>query len=110
GEQPEGQLSTDGTSVYGTTLYGGLCNYCGTLFSLGPDGETVVHSFCTTLNVICSDGDQPYGGVLLRNKSLYGTASGGGVKSSVCSIGCGLVFQYPVARRKRNLHRHGGRG
>jgi uncharacterized repeat protein (TIGR03803 family) len=99
GEQPMGLLTTDGTNIYGTTLYGGLCTYCGVLFSIGQSGgsDSVIHAFCSKLTMVCVDGDQPYGGVLYLKPSLYGLTSDGGTQSTNCPTGCGVVFQYKKA-------------
>jgi uncharacterized repeat protein (TIGR03803 family) len=88
GNAPEyGSLvqGTDG-SIYGTTSKGGdlTCGSpygCGTVFRITPDGAltTMMHNFyCVTGN--CSDGANPYGGlVLATDGTFYGTTANGGV-------------------------------
>jgi uncharacterized repeat protein (TIGR03803 family) len=68
------QLVSLGGVMYGTTLSGGQYNH-GTVYSIAPSGaETVLHSFGGS----SADGENPYGGLLNVNGTLYGTTSGGG--------------------------------
>jgi uncharacterized repeat protein (TIGR03803 family) len=84
GQTPEAVLMNVKGTLYGTTVYGGSCAYCGTVFSLNlsTGTETVVHSF----SHIGSDGVEPGAGLITVNGTLYGTTSGGG------TIGAGTVF------------------
>ena len=71
-----GLLDVNGT-LYGTTVAGGSsgCNgyICGTVFSITPSGkEKVNHRFGGT-----GDGDDPFGGLVYVNGTLYGTTSNG---------------------------------
>jgi uncharacterized repeat protein (TIGR03803 family) len=71
-----GLINSNGT-LYGTTYSGGM-NSAGTVFSLNlkTRKEKVLYSFCTQQN--CSDGKFTYGGVIVVNGLLYGTAVEGG--------------------------------
>jgi uncharacterized repeat protein (TIGR03803 family) len=95
---PGGSPCTDGTSphagliqdaagnLYGTTALGGANNR-GTVFKLDNTGhETVLYSFCSAAN--CTDGSQPYAGLLQDAiGNLYGTTTSGGGSSG------GTVFK-----------------
>jgi len=85
-------------NLYGTTYSGGANGY-GTAFELSPSGgggytETVLNSFGNG----SSDGQSPYGGLVLDNSgNLYGTTQNGGLYSggtvfelvpSAAGIGC----------------------
>ena len=85
-------------ALYGTTSNGGSC--CGTVFRLTPSATicgavscpwhlTVVHAFSGV------DGFMPGAGDLAFDQSgnIYGTAAYGGPALSVCSGGCGVVFE-----------------
>jgi uncharacterized repeat protein (TIGR03803 family) len=90
-------------NLYGTTAVGGsaACSGvgCGTVFELipGADGkwtEKVLYKFCSTAG--CTDGANPYAGLIFDSLgNLYGTTGGGG--SSHCNSdyvgGCGTVFE-----------------
>lgn len=68
--------SKHGTTLYGTTLSGGIYN-AGVVYKLTGQSETVLHSFCAEAN--CPDGSGPrFGSLLLQGTLLYGTASTGG--------------------------------
>jgi uncharacterized repeat protein (TIGR03803 family) len=91
GEQPyAGVIMDSAGNVYGTTVGGGSASY-GTVFKLDPSGnETVLHSF-TGAN---GDGENPEAGLVLDSAgNLYGTTEYGGVHSSSCYYGCGIVFK-----------------
>ena len=75
-------------NFYGTTLYGGAgLSNLGTVFKMDPSGTvTTLRSFSG------SDGDLPYGGlVLATDGKFYGTTSGGG------SGGAGTIFRIDSA-------------
>jgi hypothetical protein len=106
GGNPKSGVNFDGQgNLYGTTYIGGLSNLgcdpfgCGVVFQLTPNGngnwtEQVIYSFCSAAN--CSDGANPYGGLVFDQAgNLYGTTSGGGFyNSQQCKIaGCGTVFK-----------------
>jgi uncharacterized repeat protein (TIGR03803 family) len=82
--------------LYGTTYDGGVAGCigdfgCGTAFSLDPGTgrEKVVYAFCSQAQ--CTDGDQPYGGLLDVKGALYGTTSRDGA-SCTGGLNCGTVF------------------
>ncbi len=64
-------------SLYGTTFVGGV-NNAGSVFKITPSGTfTNLYSFCSQPN--CTDGAQPYAGVLqARDGNFYGTTYTGG--------------------------------
>ena len=64
-------------NLYGTTYYGGVDDFYGTVFKVTPTGtETVLHRFCSWRQ--CSDGCFPWAGLILDKKgNLYGTTTGG---------------------------------
>jgi uncharacterized repeat protein (TIGR03803 family) len=79
---------TDG-NFYGTTYQNGTNNY-GTVFRITPNGQlTTLHIFDGT------DGANPYAGLIQgTDGNFYGTASRGGPNTkSICSLGCGTIFQ-----------------
>jgi uncharacterized repeat protein (TIGR03803 family) len=97
GGYPEADLtlSSDGTTLYGTTLYGGAIGY-GEVFSLPVAGGTpnVLYSFTGG-----TDGSEPTAGLTLSRDgtTLYGTTSAGGAD------GYGEVFSIPVAGGTPNV-------
>src|ERR1022692_1044721 len=72
-------------ALYGTTFYGGSG---GTVFKITPGGTlTTLYNFCSQTN--CTDGDQPFAGLVqAANGDLYGTTYGGGANG-----GIGTVFK-----------------
>lgn len=96
---PAGKLAIDGSgNIFGTTSEGGTQNK-GAVFELvnlgGGWGESVLHSFGLT----SGDGAYPDGGLIFDgSNNLYGvTGSGGTVVSSVCSSGCGVVYEMSLS-------------
>jgi uncharacterized repeat protein (TIGR03803 family) len=94
-------------TLYGTTVEGGgggcFGSGCGTLFSLDPStgAETVLYSFCGHKN--CTDGAQPYGGLIEVNGALYGTTEYGGKDND------GTVFSLdPTTGTETVLHSFSG--
>jgi uncharacterized repeat protein (TIGR03803 family) len=69
-------------SLYGTTVGGGANDGGqGTVFEVTPGGKlTTIYNFCTQPN--CTDGDQPFAGLVLGNDgNFYGTTLGGGANN-----------------------------
>lgn len=95
GACPSGSLILSGNVLYGTTYEGGSSGN-GTLFKIGTDGMgfAILHSFTATHSPLAGsfsgpvneDGACPSAGLILSNKTLYGTASRGG------GSGNGTVF------------------
>jgi uncharacterized repeat protein (TIGR03803 family) len=66
-------------NLYGTTIAGGASSE-GVLFQMTLNGQLkLVYSFCNRAH--CSDGEQPYGGVIQgTDGNLYGTTAYGGFR------------------------------
>jgi uncharacterized repeat protein (TIGR03803 family) len=97
GNRPQSDLVTDGTTLFGTTHYGGA-NGNGTIFKINTDGLgfTVIKTFPPTFlgtnnvsgNILVntgtnSEGAYPIGGLVLDGTTLYGTAFKGGYSNGV---------------------------
>jgi uncharacterized repeat protein (TIGR03803 family) len=84
-------IDVNGT-LYGTTSGGGAncTGGCGTVFALDPKtgAVTVLYSFCAAQN--CSDGNEPFAGLIDVKGTLYGTTIFGGTS------GGGTVFAFDV--------------
>jgi uncharacterized repeat protein (TIGR03803 family) len=89
GANPAAGLILSGGTLYGTAVYGGNSGY-GTVFALNTNGTgfTALHTFSALSgsSQTNSDGANPYGGLVLSGKSLYGTTELGG------DSGLGTVF------------------
>lgn len=74
GASPAGGLVVSGSSVYGTTVFGGAGN--GTVFKVNTDGTgfAALYSFSGG-----ADGASPYAALALSSNTLYGTTSSGGL-------------------------------
>ena len=83
GENPVGNLTLDGTTLYGVTRYNGSAGN-GTIFSINTNGTgyTVLYSFTGG----ATGGSEPYAGLTLVGSTLYGTTLYGG------SAGDGTIF------------------
>lgn len=75
GAVPQGDLVSDGDTLYGTTTEGGVSGR-GTVFSMAKDGGsyTVLYSFAGGMD----SGNGPTGNLLLDGTTLYGTTFFGG--------------------------------
>jgi len=75
GQSPQGPLLLSGSTLYGTTQYGGD-NDIGTVFKVNTDGTgfTLLHEFRGWGN---GDGSRPYGALVLSGSTLYGMSQGG---------------------------------
>lgn len=98
GQNPYGGLAADPSGgLYGTTVQGGTGNF-GTVFKLTPVSgtftEKVLHSFAGGT----SDGANPYGTLLERNGSFYGTTSVGGTHA------LGTVFRVTASGAETVLY------
>ncbi len=81
GANPPAGLVLSGSTLYGTTEYGGSMNY-GTVFALNVNGTgyTNLHSFNGY------DGIRPLAGLMLAGNTLYGTSSGNGEGGNVFAV------------------------
>ena len=86
GKHPCGNLTLNGSTLYGMTPNGGDSNI-GTLFSIGTDGTgfSLLHEFAGGGD----DGAWPHGSLTLSGSTLYGTTLVGGNsgRGTVFSIG-----------------------
>jgi uncharacterized repeat protein (TIGR03803 family) len=92
--------------LYGTTYYGGTSGE-GAVFKLTPKGkETVLYSFCPQGGFSCTDGENPWAGVVLDQEgNLYGTTLHGGANyNQDCDFGCGTVFKIGPQGNEKVLH------
>jgi uncharacterized repeat protein (TIGR03803 family) len=83
GSSPNGFLNLSGSTLYGTTTYGGSNGY-GTVFQINTDGSgySILHQFSAD----DGDGEYPHGSLSLSGSTLYGMTSAGGFNN-------GTVFQ-----------------
>ncbi len=97
GASPFSGLVEFGGNFYGTTSQGGA-NGQGTVFEITSAGKlTIVYSFCTQAN--CTDGAQPFAGLLQVSGNFYGTTRFGGGASNA-----GTVFQITPAGQLTRLY------
>ncbi|MDD5556523.1 MAG: hypothetical protein PHN82_04640 [bacterium] len=77
GEDPWGGLISDGSTLYGMTLFGGA-NDSGVVFSVAKNGTnyTILHNF----GGVANDGENPFGALFSDGTKLYGTTSYGGTE------------------------------
>ena len=93
GAQPYASLILSGSTLYGTTIYGGGSGN-GTVFKIDTNGLnfTVLKNFSATNGISKTnfDGAWPWGGLTISGSTLYGVAFSGG------SRGYGTVFKVDV--------------
>jgi uncharacterized repeat protein (TIGR03803 family) len=94
GWYPSAGLAAIGSTLYGTTVYGGstgcLVRGCGTIFAVTTSGkERVLHSFGET----SGDGENPSASLIKVDGTLYGTTESGGTS------GAGTVFSLSPSHR-----------
>ncbi|MBA3045437.1 MAG: right-handed parallel beta-helix repeat-containing protein [Candidatus Thermoplasmatota archaeon] len=79
GKNPYGELTIDGSTLYGMTSEGGT-NNLGTVFRINTDGTgyAVMHNFAGGT----ADGSYPYGGVTVQGSDIWGMTSNGGIKGN----------------------------
>jgi uncharacterized repeat protein (TIGR03803 family) len=98
GLSPQASLIAVGSTLYGTTAFGGKYRK-GTVFSVTAGGtEKVVYSFGNG-----KDGATPVAGLLAVGNQLYGTTGGGGTS------GLGTIFSLTTAGQETVLHSFGGK-
>jgi uncharacterized repeat protein (TIGR03803 family) len=103
-----GLLADSMGNLYGTTGQGGGAPNAGTVFELSPPAiaggawtKTVLYNFCSLMP--CSDGANPYAGLIADSKgNLYGTTTSGGGTSNAGTVfeltfGTGFVPPVPFA-------------
>jgi uncharacterized repeat protein (TIGR03803 family) len=106
GREPVAGLVNVSGTLYGTTLSGGASGG-GTVFSFDPSTgtETAVYAFCSQQS--CTDGENPYAGVIDVSGTLYGTTSVGGANCADFG-GCGTVYALaPATGKETVLHSFG---
>ena len=91
GGSPEAGVVLSGATLYGTTPYGGSPGN-GAVFAVNTNGTgfTNLYSFTaynTSGYYTNSDGANPYAGLIISGKTLYGTAGFGGISDN------GTVFR-----------------
>ena len=82
GNGPWGGLALAGSTLYGTTYWGGTSGL-GVVFRVNTDGS----GFAVLKHFTGSDGRNPTAGLVLAGSTLYGTAGSGGSSSN------GVVFR-----------------
>jgi uncharacterized repeat protein (TIGR03803 family) len=87
GKYPLDALLLVGSTLYGTTEYGGEKDQ-GTLFRVSTDGSgfQILHTFAGGI----TDGSRPHGALTLVGSTLYGTTAQGGDTNG------GTVFSYAI--------------
>lgn len=110
GARPEGGLILSGSTLYGTTLSGGM-NGHGTIFAVNTDGTgfTILHSFSP------GEGQTPYGVLVLSSNTLYGTTIDGGASFhgtvfAVNTDGAGFATLYNFTATAGTLGSYGTNG
>jgi uncharacterized repeat protein (TIGR03803 family) len=96
GATPRAGLVLSGTTLYGTTFWGGSSGW-GTVFAVNSAGTgfTNLHNFAGSPG----DGSNPYAELILSGNTLYGTTSAGGSSDN------GTIFAINTdGTGYRNLH------
>ncbi len=103
GFSPNGSLINVNGTLYGTTTYGGVNGY-GTVFSMTTGGKyRVLYSFGKSGSQCC-DGQNPSGGLINVEGTLYGTTFAGG------ALRVGTVFSLTTSGEETVLHSFGYTG
>jgi YVTN family beta-propeller protein/uncharacterized repeat protein (TIGR03803 family) len=83
-------------NLYGTTVYGGA-SYDGTVFEFTLAGQlTTLYSFCSQSD--CTDGQNPFAGLVLLDGFVYGTTTYGGANQA------GTVFEITPTNQFSTLY------
>lgn len=96
GDMPLSSVTSDAQgNLFGTTIYGGTCRYCGTAYKLAANGSqyefSVIYGFCSQPN--CSDGEGPVAVPLLDpSDNLIGSTLVGGTQVGKFKQGAGVVY------------------
>jgi uncharacterized repeat protein (TIGR03803 family) len=108
GSSPSGALLNVNGTLYGTTVSGGSRSCggggCGTIFSITTSGKEVVRY---NFKGGKTDGQNPNGGLVNVNGTLYGTTNGGGAHCSG-GVACGTVFSSTPSGEEIVLHNFKG--
>jgi len=84
GAQPEaGLVQAADANFYGTTSFGGVSGYGGTVLTITRTGKlTTLYSFCSQEPPYCTDGRFPLGALVqAADANFYGTTNGGGANA-----------------------------
>jgi len=98
GDKPISSVTADEQGhLFGTTIYGGTCRYCGTDYKLAPNGSqyeySVVYGFCS--QPYCSDGKGPATVPALDpSGNLIGSTLLGGNQVGKFKQGAGVVYSF----------------
>jgi len=104
GNGPEAGLVSDAAgNLYGTTTGGGVAG-AGTIFELTPDPtgtkweEKVLYSFCKETPAACTDGEGPFGPLIIDSAgNLYGATNIGG------AVEGGVAFELERSGKRPHL-------
>ena len=97
------RIARDGNGIYGVTGAGGGGQSKGVVFRLNAQGTfKSLYNLCSQAE--CADGSYPVGGVIRRNRVIYGTASSQGAAAGNCFIGCGTVFKIDAGGTATTLY------
>src|SRR5271169_1914955 len=89
-----------GGNGYGTTVAGGVYDQ-GIVFQVTPSGTlTALYTFCSQVN--CTDGAEPFSGLVVAGGNFYGTTYYGGLN------GQGTIFEVTPAGQLTTLHNFAG--
>ncbi len=109
GFAPTGGLIDVNGELFGTTstgANGSACSYgCGTVFKLTTDGKSkkLLYTFAGG-----TDGADPVAGLIVVGGSLYGTTEYGGIRTKLCSAGCGTIFKVTTSGSESIIYRFKG--
>ncbi len=112
GRNPSGNLIAVHGRLYGVTEEGGTGRCfagteligCGIIFEITTAGkERVLYSFKGG-----TDGEEPAGGLIALNGTLYGTTIEGGAAGPCPYGGCGTIFSVSTSGKERVLYRFKG--
>lgn len=98
GDTPLSAVTSDAQgNLFGATIYGGTCRYCGTAYKLAPNGSqyeySVVYDFCSQPD--CSDGEGPATVPMLDpSGNLIGSTLLGGNQVGKFKQGAGVVYSF----------------
>jgi len=99
GQRPISGLVLSGNTLYGTTAGGGSGGG-GTVFAVNTDGSSFTVLYPLNGG---SDGDSPYGGLLLSGNILYGTTQYGGTWQKGTIFSLSVVPQLTISRSRTNV-------